>query len=99
MAMTHDNEWQQEDNGEEVLELPMALPTFSPVLKPQTVMDFPYALRELMLGKKVTKLEWGNPDIYLVLVDKHPLLHSTDGLHQLILSDGDLFGEDWIVTR
>lgn len=61
-------------------------------------MDFPDALREVIAGKKITKLEWCNKEFYGVLEDEMLVLWKDDGKkYQWILSDADIKGEDWIV--
>lgn len=69
----------------------------SPVQEPQT-MDFPDAMREIIEGKSVTKLEWNDPRIYLAMHDNRLSIHkANDTWHILQVSDGDVFGEDWVV--
>ena len=75
-------------------------PTQSPtptkvVTKP---MDFYNALKEIMNGHKVTKLEWKNNEYYGILDDTRLKLHQPDGqLYDWILTDGDICGNDFIV--
>lgn len=62
-----------------------------------TEMDFYDALKEMMRGKSVTKLEWGNRNVYGILKDGHLMLHKADNrYYDWILSDGDLHGDDFI---
>jgi len=62
-------------------------------------MDFPEAIRAIIKGKKITKLEWNDKEIYGVLNDNILMLHKRDGvMYKWMLSDGDLLGEDWIVV-
>ena len=62
-------------------------------------MDFPEALYSVIAGGKITKLEWGNPEIYLVMNGGFLMLRKADGsLHRLIISDGDLLGLDWVAV-
>ena len=62
-------------------------------------MDFPEAIRAIIEGKKITKLEWNDKKIYGVLNDNILMLHKRDGvMYKWMLSDGDLLGEDWIVV-
>lgn len=64
-----------------------------------THMDFPDAMRAVIAGDKVTKIEWNNPDIYLHLADGWLSIHKEDGDHPLKVSKGDMLGEDWVVVR
>ncbi len=62
-------------------------------------LDFFEALREVSLNKCITKLEWNEPNCYLKLVDGRLVIYKPDTklFHPLIVSDGDMAGEDWIV--
>ena len=61
-------------------------------------MTFPEAMKQIIQGEKVTKLEWNDPETYLILTT-HLYLHKSAGTeHPLIVSDGDMLGEDWIVV-
>ena len=65
---------------------------------PQETMTFPEAIAEVIKGKKVTKLEWDNLDVYLFLSD-FLYIHKEDETDtQLLVSDGDMMGEDWIIV-
>ena len=62
-------------------------------------MNFPEAISAIIEGKKITKLEWNDKEIYGVLNDNILMLHKKDGImYNWMLSDGDLLGEDWIVV-
>lgn len=62
-------------------------------------MDFPTALKEIIAGKKITKLEWGNKEVVGVLENERLTLYKDDGKsYHWILSDADLKGEDYIVV-
>ena len=61
-------------------------------------IDFYEAIREIMNGKKVTKLEWKNKEIYGVLNDTVLKLHKVDGkLYSWLLNNGDINGTDYKV--
>ena len=68
--------------------------------KPKTKeMNFYDALKEIMEGRKVTKLEWNDPKFYGVLDDTRLKLHKPDDLlYSWILTDGDIGGEDYIIV-
>jgi hypothetical protein len=74
---------------------------FSPVpqkLNKIQTLTFFEALKQVADGKKITKLEWNDKDIYGELVDGKVTIHLKDGLsHPWTISDGDLNGSDWIV--
>lgn len=61
-------------------------------------MTFPDAIKEVIDGKRITKREWDNNNVYGMLRDGFLMLHKEDGkFYQWILNDGDLKGEDWVV--
>ena len=70
----------------------------SPTPRKIKEMNFPDAIKEIIAGKKITKLEWCNKEIYGVLEDEILVLWKEDGKkYQWIISEGDLQGEDWVV--
>lgn len=76
------------------------LPRTSPLPKtPNPALnDFPAAIALIRDGAKMTKLEWKNPEIYILLRNTHLQIHLADGFHDLIVSDGDMMGNDWVVV-
>lgn len=61
-------------------------------------MDFPDALREVIAGKKITKLEWCNKEVYVELRDeKLEIMRDNGKYYHLLLSEGDIKGEDFVV--
>ena len=70
----------------------------TPVKVESVEMNFSDAIKEVSLGKKITKLEWNNKDVYGFLNDNILSLHKEDGKnYQWIVNDGDLMGDDWLV--
>lgn len=64
----------------------------------QKIMNFSSAIREITEGKKLTKIEWDNKDIYIFLKDDQLKIKLGDGrIVSLIVSTGDMVGTDWIV--
>ena len=78
-------------------------PATSPVIKSKsddklTHLDFNHAVRQIIKGKKIHKLEWNNKQNYVFLKDKVLLLHKEDEKdYQWILSLGDLEGTYYII--
>ena len=61
-------------------------------------MDFPSAIRITMNGKKITRTEWGNKNIYCFLNGDILSIHMLDGNnHKWIINEGDMIAEDWVV--
>jgi len=52
----------------------------------QRIMNFPSAIREIIEGNKVTKLEWDNQEIYIFL-------------HEGLLKIHDMVGTDWVTIN
>ena len=79
-----------------------ASPTVSPK-KPATfgtgnLVDFGDAIRAITKGYKISKLEWDDPNIYGILHEGHLRIKLRDEeLHDWIITDGDLFGTDWVI--
>lgn len=63
-------------------------------------MTFYQAIEEIAAGRKVTKLEWGNKNCFLQLINGHLKIHKPEDnkFHDLIVSDGDILGKDWIIV-
>ena len=61
-------------------------------------LTFPQALNQVIDGKKITKSEWNNSDFFILLREGKLELHKPDGkFYDLIISEGDLIGIDWVV--
>jgi len=61
-------------------------------------MDFADAMREIINGNKISKLEWGDIADYGFMNDSFLSLHKSDGKnYKWIVNSGDLMGEDWFV--
>lgn len=76
--------------------------TPSPLEIPKSVepvkMDFFTALREIISGKKVTKLDWNHLEYYGLVQDGSLRLHKPDGqFYDWILTLGDMSGTDYII--
>lgn len=66
---------------------------------PQLAMDFPDALKQVIAGKKVTKLEWKNQNEYILLREGMLKIQFASGaLMTLLVSEADLLGKDWVVV-
>jgi len=82
----------------------------SPVIKKKDPlddlkMDFPEAIKRVIDGKKITRLEWGDNKIFChidndpdVSRDKVLLIMRNGENHQWIVSRADLLGKDWVVV-
>jgi len=59
------------------------------------MMSFPDAIREIISGRKVTRLEWNNTDCGL-LKDGYLMINRNGFFHQWLVNDGDLLALDWV---
>lgn len=64
-------------------------------------MDFASALKEVMNGKRIRRLEWQDEIAYLTLADERLMVFKVEDklLHPLIVSVGDMTGMDWVVVN
>jgi hypothetical protein len=70
----------------------------SPVI--EVCMTFGKALKEVAAGKKIRRVEWLKDGTYLALDPKDQLsIFKTEDkkLHPLIVTSGDILGEDWVI--
>jgi len=84
-------------------------PTTSPILKKEDPIiiegeecgvDFPSAVAFLRNGEKITRIEWGDKNIYGVMKNGFVLLHKADDkLNSWIISQGDVEATDWAMVK
>ena len=61
-------------------------------------MDFFEALIRIHNGKRVTRLEWQDPEYYCLMHQNKLCLHKPDGkIYSWIINDGDMAGDDWVI--
>ena len=60
-------------------------------------MSFGDALYETARGRKITKIEWANKEIYGYLVNAELRLYKDGRDHMWVVSEGDIIGKDWII--
>lgn len=73
----------------------MTMPVFN---EPQETikLNFYKALEEVMNGKKITRIEWENADIYGFMKANVLHIHTETGDHTWTVSDGDMKATDWV---
>lgn len=79
--------------------MPSPVATSPTVIKPRPegVMYFGEAMAAVLADAKVTRLEWNDPNVYLFLKNGILSIHKADGtVSNLLVSDGDLAGNDWV---
>lgn len=63
-------------------------------------MDFSVAIRQVVDGKKITRVDWAKPEAYAYLKDGILVIRLEDGLdHNWILSEEDLLALDWVLAE
>ena len=62
-------------------------------------MPFPDAVKQIMGGKKIRRIEWADEKEHGVLKDNFLMIFRNDKYHTWILSEGDILAIDWIVTK
>ena len=65
-------------------------------------MTFPVAMAAIIDAKRITRLEWDDPDTYGMLRDGRLMLFRSDmgkRWHHWIISEGDLLGDDWVIKE
>lgn len=80
-------------------------PTMSPTVPKkvesnENTVTFFEAIASVVGGATVTKLEWNDPEIIVEVRNEKLMIRTDDGLfHPLILTIGDMNGEDWIILH
>ena len=77
--------------------------TTSPVPTPKTSkqisMSFGDAIGEVVNKKKITRVEWNDPEEYGFLKDEFLCIHTKGKDHRWIVSEADMISTDWIVRN
>jgi hypothetical protein len=68
---------------------------------PDAPYNFPDAIKDVLGGAHVTRMAWGDVKTFIIMADGFLCIHKSDEddgvLHALMISEGDLTAEDWIV--
>lgn len=62
-------------------------------------MSFPDAMREILKGNNVRRMEWSDDSDHCLLKDGWLSIYINGGYHTWKVSDGDMEGNDWIVIK
>lgn len=65
--------------------------------KPET-MDFAEAIKEIIKGNKVARLEWNNADYCLLKDEWLGIFRNGRFYTHWNVSQGDMEGEDWVIV-
>ena len=70
----------------------------SPVPAKEIVQySFMDAIRQVLLGKRITRIAWADNQEFGLLKDTYLTIHTKGEYHQWIINDGDLGAIDWII--
>ena len=61
-------------------------------------MNFIDAMRELIAGKKISRVSWANTD-HCLMKDGWVSIFTKGTFHTWTINDGDTEGNDWIVMK
>jgi len=67
---------------------------------PKPIMNFKGAIDNLIAGKKVKRIEWPDDGTFLAIQGEQLSIFKTDKMAfaPLIVSVGDMIGEDWVTV-
>jgi hypothetical protein len=71
----------------------------SPAVVKSLEMDFSEAIRAVINGKRITRLDWDNKEVYVLLRGGFLMIYQDGEFSRLLVSDGDLLSADWIVVE
>ena len=71
----------------------------SPKKEIPTTMDFYEAIKQVVAGKKIHKIEWSDKKYYVFLNEGILSIHAPDGNHEWIISEADLMGNDYVIAE
>jgi hypothetical protein len=66
------------------------------VSKPITI-SFSDAMGEVVNKKKITRVEWDNPEEYGLLKNEYLIIHTKGADHKWLVSEADMMATDWLV--
>ena len=70
------------------------------VLRIKAQLSFFEAMREVaIIGNKIRRIEWADPEEYCLLKDNFLMIHRNDKFHTWIISEGDLLAIDWVIMK
>jgi hypothetical protein len=71
----------------------------SPVPKKNNAVTYSFidALKELISGRRITRLEWATNDEYGILKDEWLMIFRNGKYHQWLVSKADMEAIDWVL--
>jgi hypothetical protein len=62
-------------------------------------LTFPDAMREVINGNRITRLEWNDENVFCLLRDTFLMIYINNQFHTWKINDGDLLATDWVVLE
>ena len=76
----------------------MRSPRLAREARREDALGFEGIVGPLLDGYKVTRLEWGNRNVYVFMHDGYLSIKKEDGsVHALLVRDVDMWATDWVV--
>lgn len=66
-------------------------------LSPSRQYNFYEALKHMVEGKKITRIEWNSQEEYGFMKDGIVKIHTRGNDHTWVISEADAIAEDWII--
>lgn len=61
-------------------------------------LNFSQAIEEVLKGRSITKLEWGDKQYFGILKNEKLMLHKPDSkFYDWVLSEADMRGDDFVI--
>lgn len=61
------------------------------------MFSFPDAMRQVLEGKRITRLDWHDEQTFGILKDGYLMIFINGKFNQWIVNDGDMEAMDWVV--
>lgn len=62
-------------------------------------MSFPEAIKQIINGKKVRRLDWASDEDHGLMKDGWLTIFTKGAFHSWLVNDGDMEAEDWVVVK
>lgn len=69
------------------------------ISKDVTELSFPDAIKAIINGNKIHRIEWDDINEYGLLKDNFLMIHRNNKFHTWIISEGDMMALDWIIIK
>ena len=70
----------------------------TPPSKDKKELSFPEAMKAIIAGRKVRRVEWSDEQEYCLLKDSFLMIHRNEKFHTWVISEGDMLAIDWVIV-